>query len=110
MVNKKIIKVPIKNKANQKLVMIQFTDGKFTKKQIKKEVENLSKKFKNKNEKGEIMTSLYFGEDSPIKWGGGKWSSFGKSIHLFNIVDYDGEENFIEPKYFSAFNVFIRNY
>ncbi len=104
---KKILKTKIISKSQSNLVMMKFYDGKFTRQQILKEASKLSNEFKNKNVKGKIQIQLNYGTKAPIRYESNKFTSFGKLIKLFRLIDYNKEINYDEPEYFENFNIYL---
>ncbi len=90
------------------LVIYEVTDGKFTKKDIIKKVQELSKEMKKKGIQGEIKTALHYGANYSLPWYGGLWTSYGDKINIFNLVEYEDYE-LPEPKYFDKYTIFLRN-
>jgi hypothetical protein len=109
MATEKIIKVPIIDKnSKKKLIIVEYNNGKFTRKDIEKKVKTFSKEMKEKGKKGELKTMLHYGPKYAFPWYGAKWTQFGKQISLFNLIDYDDYE-LLEPKYFDSYKIIVRN-
>ena len=108
--NKKTIKVKVNDPNKIKDLIINTYTGKFTKKSIEATTQLLSNELKKRNFNGEVQVSIYYGKDSPLKtgWGSSKWFAPGKSIKLFDVIDY--EDTYEEPKTFKEFRFLVRRF
>lgn len=103
--------LPVRDPVSKKRLMeVTFSKGKFTRNQIKNEIQKISDRLKKDNQKGMISSTLFFGKDSPLRWGGAQFQKFGKPVKIFNIIDYpDLDQSVKDPEYFQSFKVYIRN-
>ena len=108
--NKETIKVKVNDPNKIKDLVIKTYKGNFSKDSIKATTQLLSNELKNRNFKGEVQVSLYYGKDSPLKtgWGASKWVKPGEDIKLFNAVQY--EDTYEEPKTFKEFRFYVRKF
>jgi hypothetical protein len=112
MVKREIIQVPlplVDGESKHKLRMIEYKDGKFTKNDIKKQIQELSNQMKKQNKEGYIKSNLRFGSNYPRNWYGSRWTDLGKKVDMFNLAEYDEDLDIKEPKYFKSYRIFIRD-
>jgi hypothetical protein len=106
--SKKIFRTKIVDPTNNTKIVIMYYKGKFTKKEIRVTVQEISNQLKNKKLEGEIATDIYFGKDQPVKWGFSEWTAFGDKIDLYTHTIY--EDTYEEPKFFKEFKILIRKF
>ena len=109
-IKKEVYKIPIiSKKSKKKLIMMDFSNAKLTKSQIKAEVDKVSKQFKKQNVEGSLLAKVYYGKESPVPggWLNAKWIDFGETVRMPKIIDYI-ETDYEEPEYFSKFQIILK--